>query len=381
MRHVLFTLGIISTLYWLPFVPVATFLIFKDVFFISTFVYIVVNSKFSAYFGREFLVLLLLLGLLFLRDLFVSPINASIRYLPLIFTTVTLATINYQSFRLIRNELVRGLLVGSTLNALYLLLSLYQGFSMAPASLVGGWASHYYAPYGLTNSHTLLSPLLAISVIHAFSRGKYILTVLLGFALVLTNGEGGILSTIIIFLVYLGFKVVKNRLIFLLITTLLLLRIIPFVLEFAMSDNALLLTINEHFYSTKLGLEIFRNNILFGVGSSQLYELAEHYSSSVSGIEGISVFTKSLEPHNFLAYTLAAGGIVSGVLIFYLYVILIQRIVNDRMFASSSKVIGIFMIVSLLEPWVFVGNIYMNIFLIICLRNEKGSSVLQLGKV
>lgn len=387
-----FIIGLLINFYWLPMFPPSLFLglkqtiIFFFLFFSITQTGIFVPKK------SDILSLLKLytFGALII---FLIHIENSLSYsnFTRIFgpLAICLAYFSVSEKYDVKIPFAKGFVFGIVLNVLYIFFTYFTGTNHAPRSIVGGWATNNPAYFGFTNSHTGLSPMIGAALIFTLflpglvqkRKWKIYFVFFLCSGIILTQGEGGIISTVLAFSGLFLISKIKSpnyRGIGIIMSFVLIIFLFLFPPTFVLDHPKLSSTFYEHTASTLVGLQIFQENLLFGVGLENVYESSTYFFEKLE--IGRKMTTNSLQPHNPLIQVLAEGGIFLGVLFILLWKKIISLTIRQDCRTTHhtkwiSAIIFLYLFAGLFEPWPFISNIFYNFPLYIALieleRNTK----------
>lgn len=372
-----FLIGILINFYWLPAFPPSLFLGLKQILIFVFILFSVSQTRFS--FPKKNVVLNLLKLYTFgAFVIFLIHLESSLSYSS--FTrifgplAICLAYFSVSEKFDVKKPFAKGFVLGIILNVLYIFYTYLTGTNHAPSSIVGGWATNNPAYFGFTNSHTGLSPMIGAALIFTLflpglvtkRKWKIFLVFFLSSGLVLTQGEGGIISTFLALSGLFLISKVKNLyyrgigIISVLVVIIYLFLSPP---TYILDHPELSSTFYEHTASTMVGLQIFQENLLFGVGLENVYESSTFFFDKLD--LGREMTTNSLQPHNPLIQLLAEGGIFIGVLFILIWKKIISLTIRQHSNISNhtnwiTAIIFLFLFVGLFEPWPFISNIFYN---------------------
>jgi len=269
------------------------------------------------------------------------------------------------------NETLRissiALIYSMLVHSAWIIVSYITNTNPAPFEVVGKWSSYDYSVMGFTNSHTLASPLIAISIgLITINRKNLSIPVfvtiiaypILLAGLLLSTGEGGAL----VLVASLGCIFVAQRikapatsiLFAMLISASLFFVVGPYLSEKLHSSYI------EHYYSNKAGWEMLKENPIFGVGLGQSYYFFERVLFDVIG--SVQIYSSSLTPHTPYGVISAENGLFGIIAIALLVYVTIKSLsnldLNDRSERSAYFIIGFMLILSSLEPWPLISNFF-----------------------
>ena len=363
----LVTLGMVS---WIPYVAVQTVSLMKSSLFVLCLVPVLSRGeiKLSPLVKTMFLYgVILIFPIIYSVGLHgVEQVSAAKYAVIPILIAFIMSILPHRDTLLI---VMISFLVGAVLNSLWIVFTWHFNLNVAPYSVVGTRAFLPYSVMGLTNSHTLASPLIGIAiglvllgekfwVILRIKLVRYILLVLMIFAQFLTTGEGGILVTIAAlvsvavikrlwfprFFVFLG--------IFFSIITLSIVG--PYL------NDSLYASYVEHTAANYAGISIFFDNLIFGTGFEMSYY---EFNRAISGsFYDQKIYSDSLTAHMPVILMAAEAGLFGLVAYAFLIMFVIKCLGkmnrDDDLSVVSYFIIVFFFVLSLLEPWPMIMNFY-----------------------
>lgn len=305
----------ISSFIWLPLFPYTIWMQFKNIIFIILFGLILINRKMKIH-NLSIVKILFMYSVLMtvplINTIILNGFNLSFivyAYAPLMLILVLARFKNYEkvySFSLI--VYVSTIIIHS----MYIIYTSFFGGNIAPVALAGGWGNMPIAVMGFTNSHTAMSPLLGLAVLIVLLfreiklKYKIILTPILFYALLLSGGEGGLLSLFATLSLGTLFYLRINKYITFFSILALLYVLIPYADQLLHLDSKILMSYEEHLASWYAGLMMFKEHYLVGVG---FFNSPEHFYLYVPYLNiETTITTDSLQPHNPLILLLAEAG-------------------------------------------------------------------------
>lgn len=357
---------------WLPLVPVQLLLLIKTGLFLLLVGIVFLRKEFLKLKIFPYILLygcLLIIPYIYSLFLLGSGQLSTIKYclVPVLMIVILGLFENIEEALLM---VFRGFLLGVFISATWIYISFIFSYNPSLESISGSLSYLPYSVMGLSNTHTMASPLLGISggliilcgevVWEGFNRRALKIAgfCFLLYAQILTTGEGGLLvymaallcvgvvsrlgsavliPVIAVFGAYLAFNVVGPLL-----------------------SDSLYASYIEHKMANVAGFKIFLDHPLWGVGFEQSYQYFDGAISSFFYSERL--YSESLTPHNPYGLLMAEAGFFGFLAIVLLVgcvlVALSRVVVSCKLSLGSYFVLVFLLLLSVLEPWPMVSNFY-----------------------
>lgn len=360
----------IASFVWLPFFQYTIWLQLKNVLFIVLAGLVLINTKMKIHHFSIVKILFiysLLMTIPLLNTIFLNGFNLSLiiyAYAPFLLIIILS---KFQNFEKLFSFSLLIYISAICIHSLYIIYTRFFGGNVAPTALVGGWAKIPIATMGFTNSSTAMSPLIGLAILIVLLnekikyKSKILLIPILFYALLLTGGEGGLLSLVATFAMALLIYLRINKY----VVTVGIFIFLYFVIQYADMllhfDRKILMSYEEHLASWYAGIMMFIDHYIVGVGFFNSPNYFEMYIPNLN-IE-TAITAKTLQPHNPMILILAEAGLFGGLafLLLLIYVImLIRKNIVKRNILLPTYILMYYLFVSIFEPWPFISNFYFN---------------------
>lgn len=373
-KMILFGAVFFGVFSWIPLVSLQLLSFIKIGFFSTLIVIVILKKQFR---GLEILPWISLYGLLLLIPYIYSVLTLG----PSLLSTIkfclipVLMIVVLGLFERVEDACLvvfRGFLLGVFCSAIWIYTSYAFSYNPSLESVSGGLSYLPYSVMGLSNTHTMASPLLGIAgglillCGEVIWRGfeKYSLKVagfcFLLYAQVLTTGEGGILVYIAaLFCVFIVSRIGLPVLIpiFSVVGAYLAFNVVgPYL------SDSLYASYIEHKIANVAGFQIFIDHPFWGVGFEQSYQ---HFGGAIASLfYSEHLYSESLTPHNPYGLLMAEAGLFGFIAILLLVgclLVAFSKVVPSCKMSLASYFVLVFLfLLSILEPWPMVSNFYVS---------------------